>query len=103
MYEMKSQKTWNFAGQKLTAHKILETASVEQMRAGNWEIIPNMKHLDSTIIIPTDNGNIVVDADGRGKILLETSPMAYKKLMELKSELDDRWAADEKAMYDSMP
>lgn len=103
MYEMKSQKTWNFAGQKLTAHKILETASVEQMRAGNWEIVPNIKHLDSTLIVPTDSSNIVVDTNGRGTILLETSPMAYKKLQELKSELDEKWAAEEKAMFDSMP
>lgn len=103
MYEMKMQKTWTFAGQKLTAHKILETATVEQMRAGNWEIVPNVKHLDSTIIIPTDNGNIVVDQNWGQRTLLETSPMAYKKLQELKAELDEKWAAEEKAMYDSMP
>lgn len=99
MYEMQMQKTWTFAGQKLTAHKILQTATVEQMRAGNWEIIPNLPHMDSTIIIPTNSDNIVVDMLSRGKVLLETSPMAYKKLQALKAELAEKWATQEAEYY----
>lgn len=87
MYAMEMQKTWTFAAQKLTAYKILMSAKVEQMAAGNWEIVPYIKHMDSTLIIPTDSGNIVIDMLGRGSVLLETSPMACKKLQELEAEL----------------
>jgi hypothetical protein len=100
MYQMTSQKTWMFAGQKLTAYKILKTAKVEQMAAGNWEIVANIPHMDSTIIIPTDTGDIVIDLwSGRQKVLLETSPNAYRKLQELKAELDEKYNEEMEKCY----
>lgn len=103
MYKMETQKTWTFFGEKLTAHKILKTAKVEQMRAGNWEIVPCIKHMDSTIIFSTDSDDIVVDMFGREKVLLETSPMAYRKLQQLEAELERRWSIEYSRSFENAP